>query len=222
MSYNYYQYGEYVFSYRQDYSTETRLTAGMLHPKIAAGTAAAMRSEKEICSCTYGNCKCSTSFTNDAEYAKFEASETDYKDNNKVKQMYQNGKRNCGGNVWGGKSPTTSAPIRIQGWSNGRMLTGADGTLLQFNFWRSGCYRGRGHASAGSRGNDGTGGHCGGRWYMNNYVRLVGINRGVDKNAVSYGICGTPGTGYHHNRAEVGLNTGTQSGRNDPRRTALE
>jgi hypothetical protein len=221
MSYNYYQYGEYVFSYRQDYSTETRLTAGMLHPKIAAGTAAAMRSEKEICSCTYGNCKCSTSFTNDAEYAKFEASETDYKDNNKVKQMYQNGKRNCGGNVWGGKSPTTSAPIRIQGWSNGRMLTGADGTLLQFNFWRSGCYRGRGHASAGSRGNDGTGGHCGGRWYMNNYVRLVGINRGVDKNAVSYGICGTPGTGYHHNRAEVGLNTGTQSGRNDPRRTAF-
>jgi hypothetical protein len=33
-----------------------------------------------------------------------------------------------------------------------------------------------------------------------------------------YGICGTPETGGGNNRVEVGLNRGTQSGRNDPRR----
>ena len=120
--------------------------------------------------------------------------------------------------MWGGKNPSPNSPIRIQNWSNGKQLTGADGTMLQFNFWRSGCYRGRGHAGSRSGGNDGTGGHCGGRMYLNAYVRLVQPAPGTEQHQKSYGICGTWGKGQGADTVNTGLNTGTQSGRRDPPR----
>merc|ERR1719223_328717 len=131
--------------------------------------------------------------------------------------MYQTGPAICGGNVW--NSFKKQKNIVISRWSNGRQLKGADGTLLQFNFWRSGCYKGRSHAGSRSGGSDGTGGRCGSRWFMNNYVRLVSTSpNGESPTARSYGICGTPGKGRGRDNINTGLNTGTQSGRHDPPR----
>jgi len=143
--YNYYQYGEYVLSYRDDLETETRLFTGMLNTKIAAGVGGAMRSGSEICRARFGLIRCSTSFANDAEYKKFEDSETDFKDNAKVETIYQNGPAICGTtNYWNtNKQVDAENPIKIgRHGRHGRVFTGEDGTKMLMTFWGSSCFAG--------------------------------------------------------------------------------
>jgi hypothetical protein len=222
--YNYYQYGEYSFQYRQDMKSETRLFAGLLHSHISAGIASALRSENEICSVAYGKLRCSTSFTNDKEYAAFEKDDNRWKDKNQVRQMYMNGKRNCGGNLWGSrrKNPSNGSPIKIVPYGNGVQMTSGDNTVLKSNFWRSNCVKGRGHSPhRGPRGEGGGG--CGSRYYANSYVVQRYIPAGVDGNRMKqYGICGTPDLGTQSDRVNTGIiNGATNSNRNDPPRNTF-
>jgi hypothetical protein len=237
LSYNYYQYGEYSFTYRGDYGTESRLVAGMLHPKIAGGIAAAMRSTSndpkkkhdEICRIRHGMVRCSRGF-GDAHFKNGNAYDKQdmenpnwWKNKAAVANAYKDAPAKClGTNYWmqnkAGNNLAAHDAIKLSRWHNGMQMESSEGDKMMVNFWRSRCIKGQGHAGSGSRGNDGSG-SCGYRYYLNAYMRIVVISRGAeDSKSAFFGICGTPQTNHNVDRVNTGLNKGTQSGRHDPPR----